>query len=143
MGMPAARQVFRILLVDDYRRWRDLASVLLRRQPGFEVIGEASDGLEALEKALELQPDLIVLDIGLPTVNGIDAARRIRAVAPESSILFLTENRSTDIVEEALRIGALGYVLKCDAASELVAAAKSVLDGKQFVSNRFGAFSTC
>src|SRR4030095_8425698 len=97
---------------------------------------EVCDGAEAVQQAQELQPDLILLDIGLPTLNGIEAARRIRKVSPTSKILFVTENRSTDIVEEALSTGASGYVVKSNAGSELLPAIEAVLRGKQFVSAR-------
>ena len=99
-----------------------------------QIIGEAVDGLEAVQKAEQLQPDLILLDIGLPTLNGIEAARRIRAVSPTSKILFLSEDRSLDIAEAALSAGAGGYVVKSDAAAELLPAVNAVLGGKRFVS---------
>jgi CheY-like chemotaxis protein len=92
------------------------------------------DGLEAVQKAQQLQPDLILLDIGLPALNGIEAARRIRELSPKSKILFLSENRSWDIAEEALRTSAGGYVVKSDAAGELLPAVEAVLKGKRFVS---------
>jgi CheY-like chemotaxis protein len=98
------------------------------------LVGEASDGLEAVQKAEKLQPDLILLDIGLPTLNGIEAARRIRKVSPTSKILFASENRSVDVAEEALSTGADGYVVKSAAASELLPAVEAVLQGKKFVS---------
>lgn len=113
------RFAIRILVVDDYKPWRGFVYSTLQKQAELQVIGEASDGLEAVEKAQELQPDLILLDIGLPTLNGIEAARRIREVSPESKILFVTENRSCDIAEEALRTGAGGYVVKSDATRSI------------------------
>jgi DNA-binding NarL/FixJ family response regulator len=124
----------RILVVDDYEPWRRFASTTLREQPELEVVGQVSDGLEAVQKAQQLQPDLILLDIGLPTLNGIEAARRIRVVSPTSKILFVSENRSPDIAEEALSTGAGGYVVKSDAGSELLPAVKAVLEGKRFIS---------
>src|SRR5260370_1079581 len=99
-----------------------------------QIIGEAVDGLEAIQKAQQLKPDLILLDIGLPTLNGIETARRIRELSPKSKILFVSENRSWDIVEEALRTGAGGYVVRSDAAGELLPAVEAVLGGKRFVS---------
>jgi len=86
-----------------------------------------------VQRAKELQPDLIVLDIGLPTINGIEAARRIRRDAPNAKILFLSENHSSDIVEEAFRLGANGYVVKSNAAEELLPALEMVLQGKRFL----------
>jgi len=107
---------------------------LLEKRPAFQVVGEVSDGLEAVQKAQELQPDLILLDIGLPSLSGIEAARRIREVSPISKILFVSEYRSWDIAQEALRTGAGGYLVKSDAGSELVPALNAVLDSRQFVS---------
>jgi DNA-binding NarL/FixJ family response regulator len=124
----------RVLVVDDYEPWRHFVSTTLQNQPELQVIGEAWDGLEAVQKAQQLKPDLILLDVGLPTLNGIESARRIRAVSPDSKILFLSENRSWDIAEEALRAGGGGYLVKSDSASELLPAIKAVLQGKQFVS---------
>jgi DNA-binding NarL/FixJ family response regulator len=124
----------RVLVVDDYEPWRRYFSNLLPKQPGLQVIGAVSDGLEAIRMAQELQPDLILLDIGLSTLNGIEAARRIRKVAPASKILFVSENRSAEVAEEALSTGAGGYVVKSDAGSELLPAIRAVLEGKRFIS---------
>ena len=129
----------RVLVVDDHEPWRRFASGTVLKQTELHVIGEVSDGLEAVQQAQELQPDLILLDIGLPTLNGIEAARRIQVVAPASKILFLSENRAPDIVEEALRTGAGGYVVKSEAASELLPAIKAVLEGKRFISASLAA----
>jgi CheY-like chemotaxis protein len=107
---------------------------MLRREPELKIIGQVSDGLEAVQQAQQLQPDLILLDIGLPTLNGIEAARRIREVSPLSKILFVTANRSVDVAREALSTGAGGYVVKSDAASELLPAVTAVLQGKQLIS---------
>jgi CheY-like chemotaxis protein len=99
-----------------------------------QIVGEASDGLEAVQKAEELHPDLIVLDIGLPTLTGIEAARRIRKLSPEPKILFVSQESSADVVQEALSLGALGYVVKAHAGSELLAAVGAVLEDRQFIS---------
>ena len=96
-----------------------------------QVIGEVSDGLEAVEKAVELKTDLILLDIGLPTLNGIEAARQIHERVPESRIIFVSQESSADIVEEALRTGAWGYVVKANAGSQLLAAVDAATCGKQ------------
>jgi len=104
-------------------------------RPELQVICEASDGPEAVLKAEELKPDLIVLDIGLPKLNGIEAARRIRQLSPSSKIVFLSLHNSPDVVQGALSTGALGYVRKTDARSELLPAVDAVLRGKQFVSS--------
>ena len=123
-----------ILVVDDYEPWLRFVSTTLREQPELEVVAQVSDGLEAVQQAERLQPDIILLDIGLPTLNGIEAARRIREVSPTSKILFVSENRSPDIAEEALSTGAGAYVVKSDAGSELLPAVKAVLEGKRFIS---------
>lgn len=125
---------FGILVVDDYEPFcRTVRSMLQRAD--FQVIGQASDGLEAVQKAEELQPDLILLDIGLPKLNGIEAAKRIRKVAPHSRILFLSQESSPDVVQEALNLGALGYLHKPRTQRELLPAIESVLAGRQFVSS--------
>jgi len=123
----------RVLVVEDYEPWRRFVSTTLQTQPELQVIGEAVDGLEAVQQAEELQPDLILLDIGLPTLNGIEAARRIRKLSPESKILFISQESSADVVQEALALGALGYVVKAHAGSELLVAVNAVLQGRQFI----------
>lgn len=124
----------RILVVDDYEPWRRFERQTFLGQEDFEIVGECSDGDDAIHKADELKPDLVLLDISLPTLNGIGVARRIRQVSPRSKILFVSENRSPDIAEEALSTGAGGYVVKSDAAGELMPAIKAVLEGKRFIS---------
>jgi DNA-binding NarL/FixJ family response regulator len=130
-----ATSSIRVLLVDDYEPFRRFARSILERSPSLQIIGEASDGLEAVQKAEQLQPDLVVLDIGLPTLNGIEAARRIRSVCHTSTILFVSQESSAEVVREALSIGALGYVIKSHAGSELVAAVEAVCQGRRFLSS--------
>jgi len=130
------KRTIRVLLVDDYTPWCRFVCALLEKRPEFQVVGEVSDGSEAVRKAQELQPDLILLDIGLPSLSGIEAARRIREVSPISKILFVSEYRSWDIAQEALRSGGGGYVVKSNAASELLPAVEAVLQGKPFLSDR-------
>lgn len=125
----------RVLVVDDFEALRQFVCSTLRKNSELQVIGEASDGLEAVHKAEELQPDLIVLDLGLPTMNGIEAARQIRKLAPESKILFLSQESDPDVVQGALGTGARGYVLKARAETDLLAAVEAILEGKQFVSS--------
>jgi len=128
----------RILLVDDYEPFRRYVRSLLMKRAEWVVLSEVSDGLEAVQKAEELQPDLILLDIGLPTLSGIEAARRIRKLSPGSRILFVSQELSADVVREALATGAAGYVVKMDARSELPIAVDAVLRGGQFVGRRLG-----
>jgi DNA-binding NarL/FixJ family response regulator len=129
----AGMSLLRVLVVEDFAPFRRFICSTLAKQANLQVICEVSDGLEAVHKAEELKPDLILLDIGLPTLNGIDAARRIRKLTPESKIIFLTQESNADVVQEALALGAWGYVLKTKAASELLAAMESVISEKQFV----------
>jgi len=124
----------RILVVDDFEPFRVFVLSVFSKTPEFQVIFEASDGLEAVRKAEELRPDLILLDIGLPKLNGIQAARQIRKLAPDSKILFLSQESSADVVQEALDLGALGYVVKAYAGSQLLAAVEAVRQGRRFVS---------
>ena len=127
---------YKILVVDDSDRFRQFLVLSLRRRAEFQFIYEASDGLEAVERAEELKPDLILLDIGLPGVNGIEAGRRIQKVSPSSKILFVSLESSADVVQEALQLGAHGYLLKADAARELLPAVDAVLQGRQYLSRR-------
>jgi DNA-binding NarL/FixJ family response regulator len=108
----------------------------LASQQNLQVVGEASDGLEAVSKAFELKPDIILLDVGLPNLNGLEAASRIAQSTPDSRIVFLTTLKDLDIVKHALSNGAKGYVLKGDAKTELLAAIAVVLQGQHFVSRR-------
>ncbi|HYA96142.1 MAG TPA: response regulator transcription factor [Terriglobales bacterium] len=130
--MPVTR--FRILVVDDFAPWRHSVRSMLQGHLELELVGEVADGLEAVQKAEELHPDLILLDIGLPHLNGIEAARQIRQSAPDTAILFLTMNSDADLVRAALDTSAKGYVLKADAGSELWPAIEAVLQGKHYVS---------
>jgi DNA-binding NarL/FixJ family response regulator len=126
--------IVRVLVVDDYEPFRRFVASTVGQRPDMRVVGEASDGLEAVHKAEELKPDLIVLDIGLPTLNGIEVARRIRKSCPECKILFMSQASSVDVAQAAFSLGAMGYVVKAYAGSELVAAVESVCQGRMFVS---------
>jgi DNA-binding NarL/FixJ family response regulator len=127
--------IVRILLVDDFEMFRQFVVEMLGKRPELQVVGQASDGLEALQKAVELRPDLILLDIGLPRLNGIEVARQMRSLVPESKIIFLTQESSADVVKEALSLGARGYVTKNMALADLFSAVETVLSGMTFVSN--------
>ena len=129
-----------ILVVDDYEDWRRQTCRLLQGRPEFRVVCEAADGSEAVQRAEELKPDLILLDIGLPLLNGIEAAQQIRRLSPNSKIAFVSLYDSPDVVQAALSTGALGYVRKTDAASELLTAVDAVLSGKRFVSSSLKDF---
>jgi len=128
------RSSIRILVVDDFEPWRQQVCSILETRPELRVVAEVADGLEAVQKAQELQPDLILLDIGLPAPDGLEAAKRIRQVAPDAGIIFVTQDSDRDMVRVALSTVAQGYVLKTDAGSELLPAVTSVLEGDGFVS---------
>ena len=121
-------------MVEDSEHFRKFFCSTLRKRPELQIVGEDTDGLQALQRADELQPDLILLDIGLPNLSGIDAARRIRKLSPQSKIIFLTQESSADLVREALSLGAKGYVVKAKAGSELLIAMEAVRQGTEFVS---------
>ena len=125
----------RILVVDDHVLFRHFVVELLGKRPELQVVGETADGLEALQRAVELRPDLILLDIGLPSLNGIEVAQKMRSLVPESKIIFLTQESSADVVQEALSLGARGYVAKIKAQVDLFAAVEAALLGMTFVSN--------
>lgn len=132
-----ATSLIRVLVVDDFEPFRRFVGSVLQGRSDLQIVGEVSDGVAAVQKAEELQPDLILLDIGLPRLNGIEAARRIRQVASNSKILFVSEHSSFDIVRGALSTGAHGYIMKSDAASELTTAVDAVLRNERFTGNRF------
>jgi DNA-binding NarL/FixJ family response regulator len=129
----------RILIADDYADWRGQVHLLFQARSQWQIFAEVSDGSEAVHRAAELKPDLILLDIGLPKLNGIEAALRIRQLSPSSKIIFLSQNNDRDVVQAALNAGAKGYVYKTDAQSELLPAVDAVLRGKRFVSRKFAS----
>lgn len=125
----------RILVADDFPQWRTFALSVLSANSDWKVVGAAADGTEVIQKALELTPDLFVLDIGLPKISGIDVACQIRQRVPGAKILFLSAYDSLDVVEAALDAGAAGYVVKTDAGAELSRAVEAVLRGQHFISS--------
>jgi DNA-binding NarL/FixJ family response regulator len=122
----------RVLLADDHRLLAELLKLLL--EPEFEVIGSVDNGRDVVETALKLNPDLIVLDVSLARLNGLDAARQVKRARPSTKLIFLTMSQDPDLAAEALRIGASGFVVKSCAASELLGAVRAVLKGRTFVS---------
>jgi DNA-binding NarL/FixJ family response regulator len=131
----------RVLVVEDSLPFRNFLSSDLQKAPGLLIVGEVSDGLEAVRQAERLQPDLLLVDIGLPTLNGIEAARRIHKLVPACKILFLSQESSADVVQEAFNSGALGYVVKAHAGNELLAAVEAVRQGRPFVSSGLSALA--
>jgi DNA-binding NarL/FixJ family response regulator len=121
-------------VVDDFVPWRNYLVVKLGENAALQVVGYASDGAEAVLKAAELHPDLILMDVNLPELSGIQAAARIRWVSPESKILFLSQILDFDVALAALDSGGLGYVVKSEAENELLTAVETVMSGKRFVS---------
>ena len=132
---PSKKPLVLVLVVDDSEPFRRFVCSTLGKREDLRIVGEATDGLEAVCRAEDLQPDLIVLDISLPKLNGIEAARRIRQLSPSSKILFLSQNPDLDVVQAALDTGALGYAHKTNALRELLPAVEAVLQGNQFVSS--------
>jgi DNA-binding NarL/FixJ family response regulator len=125
----------RVLVVEDSEEFRKFVCSTLGERPELQIVGESPDGLQSLQRAGELQPDLILLDIGLPSLNGIEVARQIPKLSPKSKILFVSQESSADLVQEALALGALGYVVKWDAGKELLTAVEAVVQGKQYFSS--------
>jgi DNA-binding NarL/FixJ family response regulator len=124
----------RIVVADDFEPWRRSIVSIIEEHPGLVVIHEASDGLEAVQACLELQPDLVLLDVALPKLSGLEAAREIREASPDSKILFVSVMRNQDLVREALRIGAAGYIAKMDVGRDLLPAVIAAVADEEFLS---------
>ena len=119
--------VVRILLVDDNECWRKFASSMLRQEALFEIVGEVADGLGAVTMAQQLKPTVVLMDIGLPGLNGVEAGRRIRELVPNAKVIFVSAESDPDVVEAALSIGASGYILKSDAGRKLAIGINSIV----------------
>jgi DNA-binding NarL/FixJ family response regulator len=130
-----ARLCVRVLVVDDFEPVRNLICSKVQNDPKLQVVWQASNGLEAVEKAEEYQPELILLDISLPKLNGLEAARRIFRVSPLSKIIFVSQESTKEVIEEAIRIGAKGYIVKTDISHELLPGIGAVLRGEIFISS--------
>jgi DNA-binding NarL/FixJ family response regulator len=135
-GIGAQTPTPRIFIVDDFEPIRLQLRCIMQERPGWQVIAEAADGPEAIQKAQELRPDLILLDLGLPRLSGIEVARRVRQLCPTCKVLFLSQELSAAIAQEAISTtGAWGYVAKVDARRQLLLAVEAVLRGEQFLSS--------
>ena len=124
----------RIMVADDHEVARRAIRSVLAGDPEIEVVSEVANGEEAIQKAQELRPDIILMDISLPGKSGIQAAKTIRAVSPQSRTIFVSQHDSVQIAKDALSVGAYGYVVKSDAGHDLLAAIKAARDGRTFVS---------
>ena len=125
--------IVHILVVDDYEPFRRFLHLKLQSRPELQIVSEASDGLQAVQKAEELQPDVILLDISLPKLNGIEAARQIRKSAPQSKIIFVSQESSPDLVQEALSLGNCGYVVRSKADRDLLASVDAALESRELL----------
>ena len=134
------KPILRVLIVEDHEPMRKYIATKLREKLQLRIVAEVAGGVDAVQKAEELRPDLIVMDVGLPRLDGIEATRRIQKVHPKSKIFFATENCSRDVAEEALRSRGLGHVLKSNAEEDLLPAVDAVLRSKRFIS--FGLAGT-
>ncbi|WP_026370868.1 response regulator [Kallotenue papyrolyticum] len=123
----------RIVLVDDHAMLRDGVRMVLEAQPGFEVVGTADNGYDAIQLIAELRPDIAILDVAMPGLNGLQATREIRNVSPETQVVILSMHEGEEYLREALRAGAAGYVLKRAAAKELVGAIQAVQRGASYL----------
>jgi DNA-binding NarL/FixJ family response regulator len=123
----------RIVVVDDFEAWRRIIVSILEGDSALEVIHEALDGSEAVRMCLELQPDLVLLDVGLPKLNGFEAARQIRKVSPDSKILFVSVTYGQDLMRGAFGVGAAGFVAKKDVLRDLLPAVKAAMAEEEFL----------
>lgn len=130
---------FRILVADDHEVVRRGLCALLQAQPDWEICGEAADGREALEKAQKLKPDVVILDIGMPSLNGLEATRQILKTNLQTRVLILTLHDSDQVVREVLNAGARGFLLKSDAARDLVAAVEALRRDKTYFTSKVAA----
>lgn len=134
--MITLTRTVRILLVDDSEGFRSRVASILQNRPELKIVGTASNGDEAVQTAEELRPEMILVDLGLPGINGIEAARQILAVLPKCKVLFVTQNESPVIAREAIRLGAHGFLVKTDCSRELLLGIEAVIAGSQFLSSR-------
>ncbi len=128
--------VFRILVADDHEVVRKGLVALLQAQPDWQVCGEASEGRQAVDKTLQLKPDVVILDIGMPNLNGLEATRQILKTNPQARVLILTLHDSDQVVREVLNAGARGFLLKSDAARDLVAAVDALRHDKTYFTSK-------
>jgi DNA-binding NarL/FixJ family response regulator len=131
-GVPSQAPAYRVLVVEDFAPIRRKICSLMATIAGLQVIGEAADGLEAVQMAADLKPDLILLDIGLPRLNGLHAAQRILAFAPQTRIIFVSQESSAEVVQQALKFSS-AYVPKARIATQLLIAVNTVISERRFI----------
>ena len=127
--------VIQILVVDDFLPWQQFVQGMLESESDLKIIASATNGLEAVQKAVDLRPAIILMDVDLPKVNGFEATRQIRMRSPASQILFLSERRGRDLIEAAFQAGGCGYILKSDAYSDLLTGIRAILHGQKYISH--------
>ena len=132
--MSVLMSPYRVLLVEDHEPFRAVLSELLQRREGVQIVGEAADGLDAIRQAEACRPDVVMLDIGLPSLNGIEAADGIRTVAPAAKVIFVTNESSLEVVEHVFRRGAHGYVHKPRIDRDMLSVFDAIVRGGRFVS---------
>jgi DNA-binding NarL/FixJ family response regulator len=128
----------RILIADDHELFRRGLQSVLSDVPEWQVVAEVADGAEAVKRAVELTPDIVVIDLSMPRLNGLDATRQIRSLAPATQVLMVTAHESEQLIREVLDAGALGYLLKSDASAMLVTAVEALLDGRPYFTSKVG-----
>lgn len=133
--------IHRVLVVEDFEPFQQFVCSTLEKNSQLDVICRVSDGLDAVQQARRIRPDLIVIDVGLPKLNGIEAVRQIRETAPNSKVLFLSQNSDADVVQRAFEVGGNGYVLKTKAATDLLPAVEAVIRGHSFLSSGLADFN--
>lgn len=129
-GIP----IIRVLVVDDSQRWQVYILKRFETESDLKIVSVASEGWEAVQKAADLKPDVILMDLNLPGINGLEATRRIHAISPDSRVLFLSEQGSHEFVVAAFEAGAFAYILKSDAASDLMPGIRAILESREYVS---------
>ena len=130
-------EVAHILVVDDPPVARKTICALLRTEPDFDVICDATNGRQAAAQAKDFKPDVVVLDINMPGMNGLEAARQIKKAAPSAEILFLSQHAELETIRQAFRVGGRGYVVKSDAGKELISAVRAVRAKNRYLNERF------
>ena len=125
----------RVLVVDDSARWQLAILKRIETESDLKIVAQAGDGSQAVQKAAALQPDIVVMDLALPLMSGLEATRRIRSTSPNSKVLFLSQHGSQDFIDAAYNAGACGYILKSDAASDLIAGIRAILENKKYLSH--------